>query len=44
MKVDTTVVRDIFFKYSVVYIDPNAGRIHSIKTDNSSLEKAEEFI
>ena len=30
-------------KYMVMCRDQNAGRIHSIKTDNSSFERVEEF-
>ena len=30
-------------KYMTVSRDQNAGRIHSIKTDNSSIERVEEF-
>jgi hypothetical protein len=30
-------------KYMVMSRDQNAGRSHSIKTDNSSFERAEEF-
>jgi len=30
-------------KYMVMSRDQNAGRCHSIKTDNSSFERAEEF-
>jgi len=31
-------------KYMVVSQDQNAGQSHSIKTDNSSFERVEEFI
>ena len=31
-------------KYMVISRDQNAGRIHSIKADNSSFARAEEFI
>jgi len=30
-------------KYMVMSRDQNAGRIHSMKTDNSSFERVEEF-
>ena len=30
-------------KYMVMYRDQNAGRSHSMKTDNSSSERVEEF-
>ena len=30
-------------KYMVMYRDQNAGRSHSMKTDNSSFERVEEF-
>ena len=30
-------------KYMVMSWDRNAGRAHSMKTDNSSIERAEEF-
>jgi hypothetical protein len=30
-------------EYMVMYPDQNAGRSHSIKTDNSSFERVEEF-
>ena len=30
-------------KYVVMSLDLNAGRSHNIKTDNSSLERVEEF-
>ena len=30
-------------KYMTVSRDQNAGRIHSMKTDNSSIERVEEF-
>jgi len=30
-------------KYMTVYRDQNAGRIHSMKIDNSSIESVEEF-
>jgi len=43
MKIDTRVVRDIFLKYCVVYIDQNAARSHNTNIDNGSLERAEEF-
>ena len=32
------------FKYMVMSRDRNAGRGHSMKTDNSSIERVEEFI
>jgi hypothetical protein len=31
-------------KYMTVFRDQNAGRIHSMKMDNSSIERVEEFI
>ena len=31
------------FKYMIMYRDQNAGRNHSTKTDNSSIERVEEF-
>jgi len=30
-------------KYMIVFRDQNAGRIHSMKNDNSSIERVEEF-
>ena len=30
-------------RYMTVYRDQNAGRIHSMKIDNSSIERVEEF-
>ena len=30
-------------KYMVVSLDQNAGRIHSVRTDNSTFERVEEF-
>ena len=30
-------------KYMIVFRDQNAGRIHSMKVDNSSIERVEEF-
>ena len=30
-------------KYMIVFRDQNAGRIHSMKTDNDSIERVEEF-
>ena len=30
-------------KYMIMYGDQNAGRTHSMKTDNSSIESVEEF-
>jgi len=30
-------------KYMIVFRDQNAGRIHSTKMDNSSIERVEEF-
>ena len=30
-------------EYMVMYQDRNAGRGHSVKTDNSSIERVEEF-
>jgi hypothetical protein len=30
-------------KYMIMYRDQNAGRSHSMKTDNSSFERVEEF-
>ena len=30
-------------KYMIMYRDQNAGRSHSMKTDNSSIERVEEF-
>jgi len=44
MKVDTTVVREVFFlKCCFEYVDQNGGRSHNTKIDSSSLERAEEF-
>ena len=30
-------------KYMVMYRDQNAGRIHSVRMDNSTFERVEEF-
>jgi hypothetical protein len=30
-------------KYMVISLDKNAGRSHNVKTDNSSIERVEEF-
>jgi hypothetical protein len=30
-------------KYKIMSRDPNAGRSHSMRIDNSSIERAEEF-
>jgi len=30
-------------KYVVMYRDQNAGRIHSVRIDNSTIERVEEF-
>ena len=33
----------LFYTYMVISRDQNAGRSYSMKTDNSSIERAEEF-
>jgi len=43
MKVDTTVVREVFLKCCLEYVDQNAGRSHNTNIDSSSLERAEDF-